>query len=143
MRPDELERKRMVESGGSVVANVRKTKGRRADEDLIRWAEESGHFVYIGDAVRHTHYRRSPWFNPAKARQTDHDRAVREYRGYILHKPDFACPTISAAGKSVGVLVLSQDLSRQHSDRALVFGVFRGLVAPGASSSRVEEGLCL
>ena len=64
MRPDELERKRTVEAGGSVIVNVRKTKGRRADEDLIRWAEASGRFVYIGDAVRHTHYQRSPWFNP-------------------------------------------------------------------------------
>src|SRR5258707_15840845 len=64
VRPDELERKRTVEAGGSVIVNVRKTKGRRADEDLIKWAEESGRFVYIGDAVRHTHYQRSPWFNP-------------------------------------------------------------------------------
>jgi hypothetical protein len=45
MRPDELERKGTVEAGGSVIVNVRKTKGRRADEDLIRWAEESGRFV--------------------------------------------------------------------------------------------------
>lgn len=54
MRSDELERKRVVEAGGSVVANVRKIKGQRADEDLIRRAEESGRFIYIGDAVRHT-----------------------------------------------------------------------------------------
>ena len=69
VRPDELERKRTVEAGGSVIVNVRKTKGRRADEDLIKWAEESGRFVYIGDAVRHTPYQRSPWFNPAKGRK--------------------------------------------------------------------------
>jgi len=102
MRSDELARKRIVESGGSVVANVRKIKGRRTDEDLIRWAEESGHFVYIGDAVRHTHYHRSPWFNPAKDRQTDHDRAVREYRGYILQKPDLLAQLPKLRGKVLG-----------------------------------------
>jgi uncharacterized protein DUF4326 len=87
MRPDEIERRKVVEAGGSVVANVRKTKGVRADEELIKWAEETGRFVYIGDVVRHTLYRRSPWFNPAKHRKTDHDRAVKEYRGYILKQP--------------------------------------------------------
>jgi hypothetical protein len=102
MRPDELERKRVVEAGGSVVANVRKTKGRRADEDLIRWAEESGCFVYIGDAVRHTQYRRSPWFNPIKGRKTDHDRAVREYRNYILQKPDLLARLSELRGKVLG-----------------------------------------
>jgi len=76
MRSDELERKRVVEAGGSVVANVRKIKGQRADEDLIRRAEESGRFIYIGDVVRHTPYQRSPWFNPAKGRKTDHEQAV-------------------------------------------------------------------
>jgi hypothetical protein len=49
MRPDELERKRAVEAGGSVVANVRKIN---------------------------TPYQRSPWFNPAKGRKTDHEQAV-------------------------------------------------------------------
>ncbi|HEX3444619.1 MAG TPA: DUF4326 domain-containing protein [Chthoniobacterales bacterium] len=102
MRPDELERKRMVEAGASVVANVRKTKARRADEDLIRWAEESGRFIYIGDAVRHTPYRRSPWFNPAKVRKTDHDRAVEEYRDYILARPDLLTRLLELRGKVLG-----------------------------------------
>src|SRR6201982_653720 len=102
MRPDELERKRTVEAGGSVVANVRKTKGRRADEDLIRWAEESGRFVYIGDAVRHTRYQRSSWFNPAKGRKTDHERAVAEYRGYILKRPELMARLPELRGKVLG-----------------------------------------
>jgi Domain of unknown function (DUF4326) len=102
MRSDEVERKRIVESGGSVIANVRKIKGRRADEDLIRWAEESGRFVYIGDAVRHTRYQRSPWFNPAKGRKTDHDRAVNEYRKYILQRPDLLARLAELRGKVLG-----------------------------------------
>jgi Domain of unknown function (DUF4326) len=102
MRPDEFERKKRVEAGGSVVANVRKAKGRRADEDLIRWAEESGRFVYIGDAVRHTRYRRSPWFNPAKGRKTDHDRAVEEYRSYISGRPDLLARLPELRGKVLG-----------------------------------------
>ncbi len=102
MRPDELERKRTVEAGGSVIVNVRKTKGRRADEDLIRWAEESGRFVYIGDAVRHTHYQRSPWFNPAKGRKTNHDRAVNEDRSYILKRPDLLARLSELRGKVLG-----------------------------------------
>jgi hypothetical protein len=102
MRSDELERKRTVEAGGSVVANVRRIKGRRADEDLIRWAEESGRFVYIGDAVRHTRYRRSPWFNPAKGRKTDHDRAVNQYRNYILKRSDLLARLTELRGKVLG-----------------------------------------
>ena len=102
MRPDELERKRAVEAGGSVVGNVRKIKGRRADEDLIRWAEESGRFVYIGDAVRHTRYHRSPWFNPSKGRKTDHDRAVDQYRSYILKRPDLLARLSELRGKVLG-----------------------------------------
>jgi Domain of unknown function (DUF4326) len=102
MRPDELERKRKVKAGGSAVANVRKTKGRREDEGLIRWAEESGRFVYIGDAVRHTHYQRSPWFNPSKGRKTDHDRAVAEYRGYILERPELLARLPQLRGKVLG-----------------------------------------
>jgi hypothetical protein len=81
MRPDEIERQKAVEAGGSVVANVRKTEGVRAEEDLIKWAEKTGRFVSIGDTVRRTSYRRSPWFNPAKHRKTDRDGAVDEYRG--------------------------------------------------------------
>jgi hypothetical protein len=102
MRPDELERQRIVEAGGSVVANVRKTKGRRADEDLITWAGQTGCFLYIGDAVRHTLYRRSPWFNPAKHRQTDHDRAVAGYRDYILEQPELLERLSELRGKVLG-----------------------------------------
>jgi Domain of unknown function (DUF4326) len=102
MRPDEIERRKVVEAGGSVVANVRKTKGVRADEDLITWAEKAGCYVYIGDAVRHTPYHRSPWYNPAKHRQTDHDRAVEEYRGYILKKPDLLKRLPELRGKVLG-----------------------------------------
>jgi hypothetical protein len=102
MRRDELKRKRTVDAGGSVVANVRKTKGRRADEDLIRWAEESGRFIYIGDAVRHTQYRRSPWFNPAKGRKTDHDRAVAQYRSHILERLDLLSRLPELRGKVLG-----------------------------------------
>jgi Domain of unknown function (DUF4326) len=102
MRLDELERKQVVEEGGSVVANVRKIKGRRADEDLIRWAEESGRFVYIGDAVRHTRYHRSPWFNPAKGRKTDHDRAVSQYRKYISGRTDLLARLTELRGKVLG-----------------------------------------
>src|ERR1700756_184565 len=102
MRPDELERKRTVEAGGSVIVNVRKTKGRRADEDLIKWAEESGRFVYLGDAVRHTRYQRSPWFNPAKGRKTDHNRAVNEYRSYISKRPDLLAKLSELRGKVLG-----------------------------------------
>src|SRR5258708_4569102 len=84
MRPDELERKRTVEAGGSVIVNVRKTKGRRADEDLIRWAQKSGRFVYIGDAVRHTHYQRSPLVNPANSFMSIR---VMESRGTYRSRP--------------------------------------------------------
>ena len=102
MTPDEIQRRKVVEAGGSVVANVRKTKGIRADEDLIAWAESAGSYVYIGDAVRHTSYRRSPWFNPAKHRQTDHDRAVEEYRRYILKQPELLKRIAELRGKVLG-----------------------------------------
>jgi hypothetical protein len=102
MRPDEIARRKVVEAGGSVVANVRKTKGVRADEDLIQWAEKIGRFVYIGDAVHHTSYPRSPWFNPAKHRKTDHGRAVKEYRAYILKKPELLERLPELRGKVLG-----------------------------------------
>jgi hypothetical protein len=102
MRSDEIERRKAVEAGGSVVASVRKTKGVRADEGLITWAEKAGCYLYIGDAVRHTPYRRSPWYNPAKHRQTDHDRAVEEYKDYILKKPDLLKRLPELRGKVLG-----------------------------------------
>jgi hypothetical protein len=102
MRSDEIERRKVVETGGSVVASVRKTKGVRADEGLIIWAEKAGCYLYIGDAVRHTPYRRSPWYNPAKHRQTDHDRAVEEYKDYILRKPDLLKRLPELRGKVLG-----------------------------------------
>ena len=120
MRPDEIERRKVVEAGGSVVANVRKTKGVRADEELIKWAEETGRFVYIGDVVHHTLYRRSPWFNPAKHRKTDHDRAVQQYRGYILKQPGASRTIARTSRQSFGLLVLPETLPRKHLDRTML-----------------------
>jgi hypothetical protein len=74
MRTDELERRRIVEAGGTVLAN--KHKG--TDDELIAWAKENGHYVYIGDRVRfHPEYERSIWYDPPEYRRQGAAKAIK------------------------------------------------------------------
>ena len=98
MRTDELERRRIVEAGGSVLANVRKGH----DEELIAWAIETGCYVYIGDNEPHTGRKRSIWYNPFKVSRYGRDKAVELYRDYILSKPDLLARLPELRGKVLG-----------------------------------------
>jgi Domain of unknown function (DUF4326) len=83
--PSERDRRHAVEQGRSVVANMRKVRGRQVDENLIAWAEAKGIAVRID--------RKTAWGNPFEM-PADGDRAevIRKFaevhypRQAILHR---------------------------------------------------------
>jgi hypothetical protein len=62
-RPDELERRRQVEAGGTAVANLNKRGG---DARLIAWARSEELYVYIGRISRDNPGRWGNWFVEGK-----------------------------------------------------------------------------
>jgi hypothetical protein len=59
-RPDQLERKRIVECGGLAVASVKAG----VDTELIDWARINGLYLYVGRAVARRGLQESPLANP-------------------------------------------------------------------------------
>jgi hypothetical protein len=60
MRPDQLHRKKIVESGGLAIASV----NAGVDTELIDWAKAEGLFLYVGRAVPRRGLQASPLANP-------------------------------------------------------------------------------
>ena len=60
MRPDQLERKALIQSGGLAVASLKAG----VDTELVRWAEINGLTLYVGGAVPRRGMKASPLENP-------------------------------------------------------------------------------
>jgi uncharacterized protein DUF4326 len=84
MKPNELERLRRVQAGYTVL--VYEHKGR--DTELIDWAKQNGCYFYIGDHEPHTGHKRSPLYNPYRAKKYGRTQVINLYRSYLLQKPD-------------------------------------------------------
>lgn len=100
-RPDEVERKAIVEMGGSVLANVRKG----ADEDLVRWAREEGLFVYIGarSPWRPDLTGPWPWANPYRAKtEAERDRVCDLYADHLAGNPALHARLHELRGRVLG-----------------------------------------
>jgi uncharacterized protein DUF4326 len=97
-RAGQLERWRTVQSGGTVLANVRKGH----DQALITWAEELSCYIYIGDRENHTAHKRSIWYNPFKVAIWGRTQALRLYRDYILKHPDLLARLPELRGTVLG-----------------------------------------
>jgi hypothetical protein len=85
----ERERKKLVESGRTVVAN------KRSDQRLIRWAMENGHFMPID--------RGTQWGNPfVKDEDGDRDTVCDSFDVYLKLKPSLQSKIASLQGKVLG-----------------------------------------
>lgn len=86
---DERERRKIVEAGGSVVAN------QKTDENLIRWAQFSGRYVRID--------RTTEWGNPFELdKDGTRDEVCDHYRAYLLWKPSLIAKLGGLEGKVLG-----------------------------------------
>lgn len=85
----ELERRDLVEAGGTVVASL------RSDAALIAWAQAGGHYVRID--------RRTAWGNPFEI-DKDGDRAtvIESYREYVKRKQSLLSRLTELRGKVLG-----------------------------------------
>ena len=82
----EVERRRQVEAGKTVVANL------RADKQLISWAKKAGCLVRI--------CRPTKWGNPFKlGRDGDRKTVMRKHKSYIKKKPDLLAELPKLEGK--------------------------------------------
>jgi hypothetical protein len=96
-------RKTLVLAGKTVVANVRKAS---PDNDFIEWAKANGYFVYVGDNVRFTEYRRSDWYNKpgvGKDRSEAKRNAVCDaYEKHLNNTPELLARIPELKGKVLG-----------------------------------------
>jgi hypothetical protein len=85
----EIDRRKRVERGGSVVANCSR---RACDRRLIAWANEEELFVYVGRGGGRTGYCRSDWHNPTLIVDTHDARerawALASYESHLDARPD-------------------------------------------------------
>lgn len=87
----ELERKAIVENGGTVVANMHAD----ADQDLIAWAKGSGRFVRID--------RQSDWGNPFEIpADGDRDTVCDSYELFFARKFSLHSRVTELEGKVLG-----------------------------------------
>jgi hypothetical protein len=108
--PGELDRRRLVEAGGTVVAYP------THDRALVSWARgpdappikqdrewRRGLEVYIGRAVQFQRLITSPWHNPSRLPKdaTPEQRAevIRRYRAYVLASPTLMARLPELRGK--------------------------------------------
>ena len=90
-KQDELERRSIVEDGGTVVANMRNG----GDEALISWAKENGHFQRID--------RNSAWGNPYElGKDGDRDTVCESYMYYFKKKLSLHQQLMDIKGKVLG-----------------------------------------
>ena len=86
---DQLKRKRMVEGGYSVVANM------RSDTALIEWAKGNGKFVRID--------RRTKWGNPfVIGKDGDRKTVVEEYDMWLMENSELRRQIMELDGKVLG-----------------------------------------
>jgi hypothetical protein len=85
----ELERRRQVESGFTVVAN------RTVDHALIQWARDNGLYAYIG--------RPSRWGNPfVIGKHGDRTTCIEKYRAKLIANAERVQEVESLRGKVLG-----------------------------------------
>ena len=90
-KQNELERRSIVEDGGTVVANMRNG----GDEALISWAKENGHFQRID--------RNSAWGNPYElGKDGDRDTVCESYMYYFKKKLSLHQQLMDIKGKVLG-----------------------------------------
>ena len=90
-KQDELERKATVETGGTVVANMRDGK----DEALISWAKENGYFQRID--------RNSQWGNPYElGKDGDRNTVCDSHIYYFKKKLSLHQQLMDLKGKVLG-----------------------------------------
>ncbi len=82
----EIERRKIVENGGTVLAN------KRCDKHLLRWASEEGVLVPID--------RGTPWGNPfIEGQDGDRDKVCNNYEWYLQRKPSLLNKIETLRGK--------------------------------------------
>jgi hypothetical protein len=87
----EDERRRRVEAGGSVLADMHKG----CDTELIAWAKETGRFTRID--------RRSQWGCPYKIKnEAERLGVIERYRQYLAGKPELLADLDELRGKVLG-----------------------------------------
>ena len=108
MRPDEIERRDRVLAGETVVANCRKSKGVRADEDMITWATGQGLLVNIT--------RDGSWGNPyPMSGERERNKVCDAFEIYLAGRPDLL-ERIAAGELSGKVLLCWCHPKRCHGD---------------------------
>lgn len=84
----QAERRRIVEAGGSVLANLR--QGR--DTELLAWARETGRYQRID--------RRSKWGSPFRLEsEGERPAMIERYRGYLAGRPELLADLDELRGK--------------------------------------------
>jgi hypothetical protein len=87
------DRKERLMQGKTCLANKRILKGKCKDEELIKWAKETGRYLYIGKGSGYAKEGTSDWFNKPladnkkKGIKTTNEEAVVLFREYILQEP--------------------------------------------------------
>jgi hypothetical protein len=88
-------------AGKTLVCSVREAS---PDKDLINWAVANGLFVYIGDYVRFTRFRRSIWFNSnrMKGDESLRDLVCDKYAEWLMTQPQLLAKLPELKGKVLG-----------------------------------------
>jgi hypothetical protein len=87
--PSEEERRRLVEAGGTVVANL------KTDTNLIAWAKKAGKFVRI--------CRPTKWGNPfVIGRDGDRDKVLKQFKAYLKQEAMLRKEVTNLKGKVLG-----------------------------------------
>jgi Domain of unknown function (DUF4326) len=103
----ELELRRCLERGETVVVNVRKIIG---DRNLVHWAQERGLFVYIGHRGLYHKHPDSIWKNPYRPaekateeeQRREHNRVCDLYAATLARRPDLLGRIGALKGKALG-----------------------------------------
>ena len=86
-------------NGKSIIINVRK-----ASKDPLRYLIDSADFVYCGDYVQYTEYKRSAWFNPyhGLVKKGERDKAIELFKNHLLSSPELLAKLPTLKGKVLG-----------------------------------------
>ncbi len=138
---EEVELKRQVEQGFTVVCNSR-VKG--PHQNFVKWAKENSLFVYIGR--RNWHYEASKWCNmPPKELKQDNAAAVNYFINEIYNKrPDLQGDIKELKGRALGCwckpaachgdfLAEQANIKKAEDDQKMVY-IMEWLNGPGEGS---------
>jgi hypothetical protein len=87
MRPDQIQRKTVIEAGGLAVANLHVEK----DTELVAWAMNEGLFFYVGRAVPRLGLTASPFASKFKVKPYgpfEPPESLELYRCWLSLHPD-------------------------------------------------------